>query len=87
MSPRSTGSGGEGFASCGWRAPERRLSCGAAAQLLRSTWALPGSAIGPVSPALLGRFSTTEPFGKPSRTFLKQICSLVPIVQIFYTNH
>ena len=87
MSPRSTGSGGEGFASCGWRAPELRLSCGAAAQLLRSTWALPGSAIGPVSPALLGRFSTTEPFGKPSRTFLKQICSLVPIVQIFYTNH
>ena len=27
----------------------------------------------PMSPALAGRFFTTEPFGKPNKTFLKQI--------------
>ena len=33
-------------------------------------WALPGPGIQPVSPALAGRFFTTEPPGKPSILFL-----------------
>ena len=32
----------------------------------RTMWDLPGSAIEPVSPALAGRFFTTEPPGKPA---------------------
>ena len=49
---------------------ERRLrDCGADAQFLRSTCDLPGSGIQPVSPALAGRFFTTE----PTRETLKYI--------------
>ena len=45
----------------------RRLSsCGSRAQLLRDMWDLPRPGLEPVSPALAGRFSTTEPPGKPS---------------------
>ena len=44
----------------------RRLSsCGSRAQLLRGMWDLPRPGLEPVSPALAGRFSTTEPPGKP----------------------
>ena len=39
--------------------------CGAQAQLSRSVWALPRSGTEPVSPAVAGRFLTTEPPGKP----------------------
>ena len=39
--------------------------CSAGAQLLCSTWYLPGPGIEPMSPALAGRFFTTEPPGKP----------------------
>ena len=61
------------FSSCGtWdqqlqlQALERRLnSCGAWAQLFPSMWYLLGSRIKPVSPALAGRFFTTEPREKP----------------------
>ena len=35
------------------------------AWLLRGTWDLPGPGIKPMSPALAGRFLTTEPPGKP----------------------
>ena len=55
-----------GLSSCGLRALEHRLSsCGAWASLLRSMWDLPGPGLEPVSPALAGRFLTTEPPGKP----------------------
>ena len=48
------------------RLQTRRLSnCGSGAQLLRGTWDLPGPGLEPVSPALAGRLSTTEPPGKP----------------------
>ena len=44
------------------RLQTRRLSsCGSRAQLLRGTWDLPGPGLEPVSPALAGRFSITEP--------------------------
>ena len=51
------------------RLQTRRLSsCGSQAQLLRSMWDLPRPGLEPVSPALAGRFSTTAPPGKSSRT-------------------
>ena len=50
----------------GHRLQTRRLSsCDSRAQLLRGTWDLPRPGLEPVSPALAGRFSTTEPPGKP----------------------
>ena len=58
--PQSTGSRRAGSAICGsW------------AQLLRGMWDLPRPGLEPVSPALVGRFSTTAPPGKPSNAFLK----------------
>ena len=49
----------------------RRLSsCGSRAQLLRGMWNLPRPGLEPLSPALAGRFSTTEPPGKPCVCFL-----------------
>ena len=46
------------FSRCGsWALEHRRNSCG--------TWALPESGIESVSPALAGKFFTTEPPGKP----------------------
>ena len=76
----STGSRHVGFSSCGSRASvvvawglgscgswalECRLSsCGTWALLLRSMWDLPRAGLGPMSPALAGRFSTTAPPGK-----------------------
>ena len=57
-----------GLSSCGSRALEHRLnSCRPQALLLLGMWDLPGSEIEPVSPALAGRFFTTEPPGKPSK--------------------
>ena len=69
---RCAGSRHAGFSICGtwaqqlWLAAlEHRLSsCGTQAQLLLSMWDLPGAGIKPVSPALAGRFLTTEPPGK-----------------------
>ena len=61
----------------------RRLSsCGSRAQLLHGIWDLPRPGLEPVSPALAGRFSTTEPPGKPGIIGLKwkqQKAILVPI--------
>ena len=52
------------------RLQTRRLSsCGSRAQLLRGMWDLPRPGLEPVSPALAGRFSTTEPPGKPHKFF------------------
>ena len=57
--------GHAGFSGCGSWALEHRLnSCGPQAQLLRSMWGLPGSGIQPMSPALAGRFFTTEALEK-----------------------
>ena len=52
------------------RLQTRRVSnYGSRAQLLRGMWDLPRPGLEPVSPALAGRLSTTEPPGKPS-TFM-----------------
>ena len=49
----------------------RRLSnCGSRAQLLCSMWDPPRPGLKPVSPALVGRFSTTAPPGKPGTEVL-----------------
>ena len=53
-------------------------SCGTRAQLLRSTWNLPGPGIEPVSAALAGRFLTTAPRGK-SLTFVSIFIFVVTI--------
>ena len=67
----STGSRHVGFSSCGSRALERRLSsCGTWTQLLRGMWDLPGPGLKPMSPALVGRFLTIVPPGKPYHTVL-----------------
>ena len=47
----------------------RLSSCGSRAQLLRSMWDLPRPGLEPVSPALAGRFSTTELPGKPQQAY------------------
>ena len=57
-----------GFRSCDCRALEHRLSSCArvvAGSVALSMWDLPGPGTKPVSPALAGRFFTTEPPGKP----------------------
>ena len=60
------------------RLQTRRLSsCGPWAQLLRGMWDPPRPGLEPMSPALAGRLSTTEPPGKPQEVFLKIIISLL----------
>ena len=55
-----------GLSSCGSWALEYRLnSCGSQALLLHDMWDLPRPGIKPMSPALAGRFFTTEPPEKP----------------------
>ena len=54
----STGSRAQGLSSCSSQLLQHRLDgCG--------TWDLPRSGVEPVSPASAGRFTTTEPPGKP----------------------
>ena len=54
-----------GFSRCGsWTLEHRLSNCGAWAYLLRGMRDLPRPGIEPVSPALAGRFLTTEPPGK-----------------------
>ena len=66
----------------------RLSSCGSWAQLLRGMWDLPRPGLEPVSPALAGRFSTTEPPGKPWQ-FLKKWKihqlhdSVIPLLAIY----
>ena len=50
-------------------AEHRRSSWGTWAQLLCNMWDPPGPGIEPTSPALAGRFFTTEPPGKPLYVF------------------
>ena len=53
------------------RLQTHRLSnCGSRAQLLHGMWDLPRPGLEPVFPALVGRFSTTAPPGKPNTAFL-----------------
>ena len=55
-----------GIRSSSSQALEYRLSSPDSQDLLLcGMWDLPGSGIEPVSPALTGRFFTTEPPGKP----------------------
>ena len=59
----SAGSRHSGFDSCSSQALEHRLNnCGSQAQMLCGIQDLPKSGIEPVSPALAGRFFTTEPW-------------------------
>ena len=63
-----------GLSSCGSLALGLRLSsCGTRAQLLCSTWDLPGPGLEPVSPALAGGFLTTVPPEKPRSLFINQL--------------
>ena len=55
------------------RLQTRRLSsCGSRAQLLRDMWDPPRPGLEPVSPALVGRLSTTVPPGKPCGKLLTE---------------
>ena len=55
-----------GFSRCSsWVLEHRLNSCGTQAYGIHSIWDLPGSGIESVSLVLAGRFSTTEPPGKP----------------------
>ena len=76
-----------GFGSCSSQALEHKLNtCGSWADLLLGMWDLPRPGIEPVSPALAGRFFTTESPGKPlnfaefeeSNFILFKGCSDVP---------
>ena len=56
---------------CGmWTLEQRLNSRNAWAYLLCGMWDLPESGIELMSPALTGRFLTTEPPGKPQNMFL-----------------
>ena len=57
---------GSGAAGSG----HRLRGCGAQAWLSCGVWDPPGPGIEPVSPALAGRFFTTEPLGKPLNSCL-----------------
>ena len=59
-----------GFSCCSACTLEHRVnSCGSWAQLLPGVWDLLRSGITPVSPALAGGLFTTEPPGRPSKSF------------------
>ena len=51
-------------------------SCGSQAQMFPGMWVLPKPGTEPVTPALLGRFLTTGPPGKPSSCFAAEIKAL-----------
>ena len=52
----------------------RLSNCGSQAQLLHGMWDPPRPGLKPMSPAPAGRFSTTEPPGKPPSVLLTSIC-------------
>ena len=87
-----------GLNSCSSLVLEHRLSsCGQWTELLRGIWDLPGSGIELESTALLGRFFTTEPPGKPltspflSHKFLQYFygtnCALSPQKKLTLTSY
>ena len=55
----------------------RLSSCGSRAYLLHDMWDLPRPGLEPVSPALVGRFSTTVPPGKPTICIFKGYYSII----------
>ena len=58
------------------RLQTHRLSnCGSRAQSLHGMWDPPRPGLEPVSPALVGRLSTTAPPGKPHSIFLRMFNS------------
>ena len=58
------------------RLQTRRLSnCGSGAQLLRGMWDPPRTGLEHVSPALVGRLSTTAPPGEPNQYILDKTVS------------
>ena len=62
---RAQSPGYSGFNSCGsWALEHRFNSCGIQTWLFHSMWEPPKTGIKPVSSALAGKFSTTEPPGK-----------------------
>ena len=69
QSTRTSVVGVRGLISCGAQAAEHKLSCGVWAYLLLSIQELPGPGTEPGSPALAGRFFTTEVPGKPLTAF------------------
>ena len=72
---RRTGSRACSFSSSGTWALEQRLnSCNVWAYLLCGMWDVPESGTELMSPALTGRFLTTEPPGKPQNMFLLILC-------------
>ena len=74
-------------------------SCGTQSYLLRGTWGLPGSGTELMSPALSGRFFTTEPPGKHCLLTSWWVVSFFPVhlywfllvtiyfIQILSINH
>ena len=78
----STGSRHMCFSSCSTWAQKLLLdlwfsSYRTQAQLFHGKWTLPGLGIEPMSPALIGRFFTTEPPGKP-KSWLTKLINLQP---------
>ena len=70
----STGSSPPSFSSCGSQALGHRLnSCGQQVELLRGMCDLPGSGMELESPALVGKFFTPEPPGKPCFSVLRTV--------------
>ena len=67
-----------GLSSCNsWTLEHRLNSCSTWVQLLCGMWDLPGPGIKPMSPALAGRFSTTEPPRKPEVSHFHMKCELI----------
>ena len=76
-----------GLQQCGSLALGHRISsCGSWGQLLLGMWDILGSGIEPVSPALAGRFFTTEPPGKPQSIVLKLACESESLVGTLTTG-
>ena len=70
LTARASADAAHGLRSFCSRAREHRLSiCGTQAALLRGMWYLPRPRTEPVSPALAGRFSTSEPPREAHRGF------------------
>ena len=71
------------FSNSRSQALEARLnSCAAGAESLYGMMDLPGATIEPESPALAGRFCTTEPTGKPS----SQGFTFLFVLTLFFQN-
>ena len=73
-----------GFSCCrAWTLENRLSNCSSCAQLPCSTWGLPEAETEPVSPPLVGRFSTSGP---PGKSVWPLLCLLSPHPPDFYYN-